>query len=845
MAGTTPVMGQYEEIKAAYPGCIVFFRLGDFYEMFGEDAREASKILQIVLTSRGGRPMCGIPYHAADNYLMKIIAAGRKVAVVEQLEEAAKGKKIVERGVVRVVTPGTLTEDSLTPEANNFILGLFPQKELFGCVLTDISTGEMLARKVTGKDLPGFLKSVDRITEAVYPEGSGLEKYFARGVFLSPVDKSFFSEYEGGEKLKELFKVKSLAGFDMEEGVLLAAAAGLLSYLAGTKLDILSSIKSISRVRRGDNLFMDESTIRNLELVEGIAGATSGATLFGALNRTLTSAGARLLKKRLLSPSRRVEVIRQRQKELALFMEDAALKDAVGAALSSVRDSERSSSRIAMTGGRLADFMNILSALKAAETIDTKLKGAVFGDLNFIPDLMMTLDKALARDDDGQLVIDPSFDPRMERCRAKLAVLEKWIDDFEAAERERLGISKLKVSFNSVFGYYIDITRVNLGKVPADYIRKQTLVNSERFITHELKEKETEILILKEELGGIEGEAKKRLSESVRRELGALKELSAKLAAIDVARSFAVGAAAGNYVIPEVSDSDEIIIKDSRHPVVERIHAGTFTPNDIDLDRKNNQVMLITGPNMAGKSTYIRQTALCIIMAQAGAAIPASSARIGVADRIFTRIGAGDNLVQGASTFMVEMNEAANILNNSTEKSLIIIDELGRGTSTYDGISIAWSCLEYIAADHRHCRCLFATHFFELIELEEKFSNIKNFNAAVKEWQGKLHFLHKIEKGPADRSYGIHVAELAGIPPSAVARAREIMKELEAKHIRTEKAAAPPQLSFFDDNKYEGLIKRIKNADTDNMKPVAALNFLDELKTALTEKPGDGKGGGK
>jgi len=845
MAGTTPVMGQYEKIKNSYPDCIIFFRLGDFYEMFGEDAREASKILQIVLTSRGGRPMCGIPYHAADNYLLKIISAGRKVAIVEQLEEASKGGKIVDRGVVRVVSPGTLTEEVLSPATNNFILAVSPQKEFFGCVMADISTGEMLARKVQEKDLPGFLKSVDKITEVVYPEGTGLEKYFAPGVFRSPMDKSFFSEYEGRERLKDLFKVKSLAGFDMEEGILLSAAAALLSYLAGTKLDILSSIKSISRIRRGDNLFMDESTIRNLELVEDLTGSSSGATLFGALNRTFTSAGARLLKKRLLSPSRRVEVIRQRQKELALFMDDPGLKDAVGAALSSVKDSERSSSRIAMTGGRLADFINILSALKAARIIEKKLKGGVFGALNFLPGLMETLDKALARDENGQPDIDPSFDPRMEKCRAKLAILEKWIDDFEDSERRRLGIPKLKVSFNSVFGYYIDVTRVNLGKVPENYIRKQTLVNSERFITHELKEKETEILMLKEELGGLEKEARKVLSDSVRRELGALKELSTKLAGIDVARSFAATAAAGNYVIPEVNDGDEIIIKDSRHPVLEKIHAETFTPNDINLDRKNNQVMLITGPNMAGKSTYIRQTALCVIMAQAGGAIPASSARIGVADRVFTRIGAGDNLVQGASTFMVEMNEAANILNNSTEKSLIIIDELGRGTSTYDGISIAWSCLEYIAGDPRHCRCLFATHFFELIELEEKFPNIKNFNAAVKEWQGKLHFLHKIEKGPADRSYGIHVAELAGIPPSAVARARQIMKELENKHIRTDKTAATPQLSFFDDGRYEGIIKKIKNADTDNMKPVAALTLLDEMKTELGLPGKDGQGGKK
>ncbi|MBU4134202.1 DNA mismatch repair protein MutS, partial [bacterium] len=696
----------------------------DFYEMFGDDAREASKILQIVLTSRGGRPMCGIPYHAVDNYLLKIVSSGRKVAIVEQLEEPSKGKKIVDRGVVRVVTPGTLTEDILSPDKNNFILGVYPQKEFFGCVLADISTGEMSARKVSEKDFPGFLKTADKITEAVYPEGSVCEKYFGEGIFRAPVDKNFFSEYEGREKLKELFKVNSLKGFDMDEGILLSAAAALLNYLAGTKLDILPSIKNITRIRDGENLFMDASTIRNLELVENLSGTPSCATLFSVLNRTLTPAGSRLLKKRLLNPSARPDIIRRRQKEMLCFMEDSALKDSAGAALSAVKDTERAFSRIIMTGGHIADFMNILSALKAAEILAQKLKGGIFGGLNFLPGLMKILDKAVALDQNGRAVINSSFDPRMEKLSAELSVLEKWVNDFEAGEREKSGIPKLKVSFNSVFGYYIEVTKVNLGKVPENYIRKQTLVNSERFITHELKEKETEILILKDELGKIEKEAWKTLANSVKDELSALKELSGHLAAIDVARSSAAAALSGNYIIPEINDGDEILIKDSRHPVVEKIHAGTFTPNDIKLNRGTNQIMLITGPNMAGKSTYIRQTALCVIMAQAGGGIPASSAKIGVSDRIFTRIGAGDNLAQDASTFMVEMNEAANILNNSTDKSLIIIDELGRGTSTYDGISIAWACLEYIAEDPRHCRCLFATHFFELVELEEKFGNI-------------------------------------------------------------------------------------------------------------------------
>ncbi|MBU3954864.1 DNA mismatch repair protein MutS, partial [bacterium] len=486
-------------------------------------------------------------------------------------------------------------------------------------------------------------------------------------------------------------------------------------------------------------------------------------------------------------------------------------------------------------GGHIADFMNILSALKAAEILAQKLKGGIFGGLNFLPGLMKILDKAVALDQNGRAVINSSFDPRMEKLSAELSVLEKWVNDFEAGEREKSGIPKLKVSFNSVFGYYIEVTKVNLGKVPENYIRKQTLVNSERFITHELKEKETEILILKDELGKIEKEAWKTLANSVKDELSALKELSGHLAAIDVARSSAAAALSGNYIIPEINDGDEILIKDSRHPVVEKIHAGTFTPNDIKLNRGTNQIMLITGPNMAGKSTYIRQTALCVIMAQAGGGIPASSAKIGVSDRIFTRIGAGDNLAQDASTFMVEMNEAANILNNSTDKSLIIIDELGRGTSTYDGISIAWACLEYIAEDPRHCRCLFATHFFELVELEEKFGNIKNYNAAVKEWQGRLHFLHKIENGPADRSYGIHVAELAGIPKPAVARAREIMRELEKQHLPHEQLPDSEQISFFDEErgKYDVIIKKIKSADTDNMKPIAALNFIDEVKAEL------------
>jgi len=833
-------MGQYEKLKNAYPGCILFFRLGDFYEMFGEDARYASKELQIVLTARGGRPMCGVPYHSVENYLVKLVKAGKKVAIVEQLEEPSKGKQIVERDVVRVVTPGTLTEDALASNTNNFILSVFPEKGFFGCVMADISTGELIAEVVAEEDFPGFLKSSEKITEVIYPEESPLVSYLGQDVFKAPMEKSFFSEFEGRQRLEELLKVSSVRGFEMDEKCLLCAAAALFDYLSKTKMDVLSSIGSVSRRRCGENLFMDSGTIRNLEITANVSDGSSRNTLFGVLDRTSTAQGARLLKKRLLSPPAKIDAIRRLQSQTAFFIEKNSLRDDVRSALSGVSDIERAASRISITYGRPAEYLKILESLKAAEILRGKIDENIFGKLNTLDELKRTLADALVRKEDGSVEINPAFDPKIKEYSEKYDILVKWLKDFESKERERWGIPKLKVSYNSVFGYYIEITKSNLSKVPSngEYIRKQTLVSSERFITHELKEKETEILIIKDELQKIQKRTWERLAGAVRSNIGGINELSQMIASIDVARSFAEVAVRGNYVMPEVSEGDEIEIKDARHPVVEKIQAQVFTPNSVFLDRGEKQIMLLTGPNMAGKSTYIRQTALCVIMAQAGAAIPSTSAKIGIADRIFTRIGAGDNLSQGSSTFMVEMNEAANILNNSTKKSLIIIDELGRGTSTYDGISIAWACLEYIAKDKRHSRCLFATHFFELVELEEKFSNIKNFNAAVKEWQGVLHFLHKIEPGPADRSYGIHVARLAGIPDEAVKRAGEILKELEAQQESRLEKTESGQLTFFSSpyGKYKELFERIKALNLDELKPIKALEILDEIKDKLKEE---------
>ncbi|MFH1957245.1 MAG: DNA mismatch repair protein MutS [bacterium] len=841
MQNLTPLMEQHERLKKQYPDCIIFFRLGDFYEMFGEDAKYASSVLQIVLTRRGSQPMCGVPFHSADNYLTKLVRSGKKVAVVEQMEEAGKDKKLVKRNVVRIMTPGTLTGEELSPNTNNFILSVYPggpSGQVFNCVMADITTSELIARVVPETDFPGFLKSSEKIREAIFPEGSEPVQYLSDDVFKVPMEKSCFDEFAGREKFKELFKVSSVQGFEMEDSGLLRAAAALFGYLERAKIDVLSSIRKISRIHGGENLFLDSSSIRNLELVENSGGGDAKNTLFAVLDRTKTPQGGRLLKRRLLNPAAKIEKIRQRQKEVTEFLENCSLMDEAGLILTRIKDIERASSRISISGWHPRDFLILLESLNSAEILKQKLSGPVFPKINTLPKLRKILENSLEKDTDGYIKIKQQFSPKLTEIERKLAVLEKWIKNLEDGERKRLSIPKLKVGFNSVFGYYIEVSKVNMRKVPVEYIRKQTLVNCERFITHRLKEKETEILILKEELLNIQKDAWMFLAGEVKKFLAEIKNLSHAIASADVSLSLAETAIRENYVMPDISGGDELTIENGRHPVVEKMQTQVFTPNSVFLNRKDNQIMLITGPNMAGKSTFIRQTALIVILAQMGSAVPASSAKIGIADRIFTRIGSGDNLAQGSSTFMVEMVDAANILNNSTEKSLIIIDELGRGTSTYDGISIAQACLEYLAKDKRHSRCLFATHFFELVELQEEFKNIKNFNATVKEWQGKLHFLHKIEPGPADRSYGIHVARLAGIPEDAVKRAGEILKKLEAEQFGEKDRSEGKQLTFLSNpwKKYGETIEKIKALNLNETMPVDALKILDGIKKELEEE---------
>ncbi|MCD6423526.1 MAG: DNA mismatch repair protein MutS [Elusimicrobia bacterium] len=835
MSDLTPLMRQYERLKKQYPDCILFFRLGDFYEMFDEDAKTASNILQIVLTQRQGRPMCGVPFHSAENYLLKLIQAGKKVAVAEQVEEPLKGKKLVERDIVKVLTPGTFSAENFSPGTNNFILSIYPQGQILSCALADVSTGELFTKVIAFKELSSFLASWNKISEVIYPEGFDFSQFQDGTFFEVPMDKSFFSAYEGETKLKELLKVSTALGFDIKEKEIFSALGGLFGYLERAKINILNSIRRISRIREDEYLFLDASSIRNLELVDE-GKKSQKKTLFGVLAKTLTPQGTRLLKRRILNPFAKIERIKKTQEKIRLFFEGRILRERVKTILLNIRDISRISNRIASGALKSAGFMNLLESLKNAKLLSEVLGESVFGKIDFVPELLDFLERSLKREEDGTVSVNPQIHPQMLEIKTKIQAIENWIKNYEEEQKEQLKISKLKVGYNSVFGYYIEITKTHASKVPSHYIRKQTLVNAERFITLKLKEKETEILVLKEKEERIEKQLWEMLSQKVRDFLRRLEQLSDVIAEIDFACAVAEVSRENNYVFPEVNESDEIFIENSRHPVVEVSQDIIFTPNDVLINRGENQIMLITGPNMAGKSTYIRQVALCVIMAQMGCPIPASSARIGLVDRIFTRIGAGDNISGGASTFMVEMIEAANILNNSTRNSLIIIDELGRGTSTFDGISIAWACLEDLAKDSRHPRCLFATHFFELVELEEEFSNIKNYNVAVREFQGKLHFLHKIERGPADRSYGIHVARLAGIPENAIKKAREILKKLEANQIEVMKKRTAQQfLPFLNSDKYRKLIEKIKAVDIDRMRPIEALNFLSELKEKISE----------
>jgi len=802
----TPMMKQYLQVKSEAPkDSILLFRLGDFYEMFYDDARKASQILEIVLTKRAGYPMCGIPYHAIDNYLPKLLDAGVKVAIAEQLEDPALAKGIVKRNITRVITPGTVMDASvLNPRKNNFLCALTAGKDRYGFAWLDISTGEFKALESGSvADLESLLYSLQSreclLSVSLHEQWEKEHSFpFTRGnVLWTPLDDFVFSLENTEELLKRHFEVMTLDGFGLRNAPLAIQAAGAVLFYAEENLrHNTGHIRTISIHSPELYLSLDPICQRNLELVEPMFGSSRANTLLHVLDHTGTPMGGRLMRSWLLKPLRNVEKIIERQDVVAWFKDDPLTLAELRETLSAVRDLERIVARLNVGTANPRDLLTLAHSLEMVPAVrlllqesDLPLAQQLRNRICELPDLTGRLLQAISDEPpvsvaDGG-VIREGFSPELDSFRSAARDGRTWVAELQAKEQERTGIKTLKVNYNRVFGYFIEITKSHLARVPEDYVRKQTLVNAERFITPELKEMESRILGAEDKALALEAQLFADLREYARSFTEPIQQSAAALAEIDVLGSLADCAARYSYVRPRVNDSDLLDIRAGRHPVLDcAMQNERFVPNDTLLDGDENRMMIITGPNMAGKSTYIRQTALLVIMAQMGSFIPASSAVIGVADKIFTRVGASDDLARGQSTFMVEMVETANILNNATSRSLVILDEIGRGTSTFDGLSIAWAVAEYLL-DHPSCRARtqFATHYHELTELALTRRGVRNYNVAVREYGDQIIFLRQIVPGAADKSYGIHVAKLAGLPSEVIDRAGDLLENLENNSI--------------------------------------------------------------
>jgi DNA mismatch repair protein MutS len=801
----TPMMQQYHALRRELPtGTLLLFRLGDFYEMFGEDATEASRVLNVALTKRGTTPMCGVPYHAARNYIEKLIAAGWRVAICDQVGEVTAGK-LVRREISQVLSPGTLDDFGLDDRKPNFIAALNKRGDIHGLAYCDLSTGEFRLTELDS--LSALLDELARVSpvEILIPDHQ--TDAFKQVTPQAPVDGYVFEFEPASELLRAHFKVHSLDGFgcaDLPAGT--GAAGALLHYITRQMRRPAGHLKQLQPYRRSEFLILDAATQSHLELVQSRAGR--GMTLLGALDRTATPMGARLLRDWILHPLKDAAEIEKRQDAIAALLDDAMLLGDLRSRLADIRDIERATARLSGPSGNARDLSALAQSLDripplAASlgglhgfTIPSTLLSGLTARLHALPELSETLRRAIVAEPPAVIrdggFIEAGYDSDLDELRSASHEGKNWIAALQEKEIERTGIKSLKVRFTSVFGYFIEITKANLGAVPADYIRKQTTVNGERFITPELKEFEGKILGADERARAREIEIFAELRSAVLSQIHHLQETAATLAVLDAICSLAETARLHGYCRPEINDSDVLEIGDGRHPVLDQQTEGSrFVPNDTNLGTDGKKFAIITGPNMAGKSTYIRQVALLTLLAQTGSFVPAKSMRLGLTDRIFTRVGANDDLSRGQSTFMVEMNETANILNNATDRSLVILDEIGRGTSTFDGLSIAWSVAEYLH-DKISCRALFATHYHELTDLERTRSGVQNLNVAVREWNDQIIFLRKILPGRADQSYGIQVARLAGLPDSIITRAKEILENLEKSELN---AAGQPTMA--------------------------------------------------
>ena len=877
----TPMMKQYMQTKEEYKDCILFYRLGDFYEMFFDDALTASKELEITLTGKNcgleeRAPMCGIPYHAVDSYLNRLVSKGYKVAICEQVEDPKTAKGIVKREVIRVVTPGTnLDTQGLDETKNNYIMCIVYMADRYGLSIADVTTGEYLVTELDSQtklldELYKFMPSEIVCNEAFYMSGMDLDDLKNRlHMAIYSLEAWYFDDALCRETLQEHFKVASLEGIglsDCECGMI--ASGALLKYLEETQKNSLSHMSRLTRYATGNYMVLDSATRRNLELVETLREKQKRGSLLWVLDKTKTAMGARTLRKYVEQPLIDKESIVKRLDAVAELKDNAICREEIREYLNPVYDLERLVGKITYQSANPRDliaFQSSLSMLPSVKYIlkdmESDLLREIYEELDPLEELCDLVGRAIQEEPplamkEGGIIKD-GYNDEVDRLRKAKSEGKNWLADLETREREKTGIKNLRIRYNKVFGYYLEVTNSFKELVPDYYTRKQTLANAERYIIPELKELEDTILGAEDKLCALEYELYCEVRNTIAAELTRIQRTAKAVAKLDVIASLALVAERNNYVRPKINEKGVIDIRDGRHPVVEKmIPNDMFIANDTYLDDKKQRISIITGPNMAGKSTYMRQAALIVLMAQLGSFVPASSANIGLVDRIFTRVGASDDLASGQSTFMVEMNEVANILRNATNKSLLIMDEIGRGTSTFDGLSIAWAVVEYISNSKLlGAKTLFATHYHELTELEGKISNVNNYCIAVKEKGDDIVFLRKIVKGGADKSYGIQVAKLAGVPDPVINRAKEIVEELVTADITgkvkdiavqgSETKKKPQkkldevdltQFSLFDTVKDDDVLNELKELDISHMTPMDAMNKLYQLQNKLRNR---------
>jgi DNA mismatch repair protein MutS len=865
MTTTTPMMRQYEEAKRACPDALLLFRMGDFYELFHDDAKTAARLLGLALTSRekgaDAIPMAGFPHHQLDSYLGKLVALGLRAAVCEQVEDPKLAKGLVKRELTRIVSPGTLTDEALLdPRASNYLAAVAPG-EPAGMAWIEMSTGRFVATSFPAGQLPDQLARIAPSECLLAEDAAALPRHLDERMMVTRRPGWAFSLETARQNLLKHFHTTGLEGFGFSDGAAddqaLRAAGAIIDYLNETQKTSLGHVDRLVPYRTSGTLEIDQSSRRSLEITRTIREGRREGSLLAVLDRTVSPMGARLLAEWLANPLVEVAAICARHEAVGELVDEPALAEHLRETLRRVHDVQRLLARVSTGRASPRDLSFLSRTLRVLPGLKAKLAARrspllnqLEGEIDLCPDLRSRLDAALADDcplgsRDGGFIRD-GFHAELDALRELAHGGKQWIARYQAEESARTGISSLKVGFNKVFGYYIEITNTHREKIPAEYIRKQTVKNAERYITPELKEYEEKVLTADEKAKELEYELFLELRDAVAASCRRVQATAAALAQLDVLSALAELARQRNYCRPEVVEEPVLRILDGRHPVLDVLEPdGTFVPNDVAAGGPQGTILLITGPNMSGKSTYIRQAALIALMAQIGSFVPAREATIGVADRIFARVGASDELARGQSTFMVEMTETARILNTATPRSLVILDEIGRGTSTYDGISLAWAVVEHLV-EHVGCRTLFATHYHELTDLEKSLAGVKNLNVAVREWQDEVVFLHKIVEGAADKSYGIHVARLAGVPRAVVERGKQILAQLEDEHLdasgrariarpQTAEKETHLQLTLFGAAE-PPLVDELRRTDLDRMTPLAALQLLQRWQEELARQ---------